>query len=55
MANEISGAHTGISTERIIDLDEASSQADGHAARINAETVPAFDDPDDEDEEEDED
>ena len=33
-------------------IEDAISQADGHAARINAPGVlPAFDDPDDEDKE----
>lgn len=46
----------GILMSDQIDLtvDEAISQADGHAERINSETLPAFDDPD-EDEKEDED
>jgi len=35
-----------------LSIDEALSQADGHAERINNTTLPAFDDPD-EDEDED--
>jgi hypothetical protein len=33
-------------------IDDSLSQADGHIERINTETMPAFDDPDEEDDEE---
>ena len=38
-----------MAAEPDLTLDEAISQADGHAARINAEALPAFHGPDDDD------